>query len=104
MILLICAAIGIKASLAQADDISVMRLHLECGWFTQLSSHSSDRITRLTEFHIVNGSTLAADLGLTKAELTQEVTEASERAAGRMESLDNMATMEALCSSGVAFN
>lgn len=104
LIFLVCAAMGTKEGSAHADDISVIRMHLECGWFIQFSSQSSDDVARLTEFHIVNGSSLAADIGITKAELAQEVTEASERAAQGMERSDYVATMEALCSSGIAFN
>lgn len=79
LILLVCVAMATKVGSAQADDISVMRMHLECGWLEQLSAGDTELDTEAAEYHIVVGSELAADLGLEREELAEEVSEAYTR-------------------------
>lgn len=76
LIFLVCTTMSTKAGLAEADDISVMRLHLECGWLEQLSAGDNEPVTEAAEYHVVVGSELAADLGLEREELAEEVSEA----------------------------
>lgn len=80
--LLICTvmAVGLKAASAQADDLFVMRTHLECGWFIQLSEGTDNSIPDRAKYHIQQGGRMAADLELSRERLAVEVTEASARA------------------------
>jgi hypothetical protein len=70
---------GTKVDSAQAEDISVMRMHFECGWLEQLSAGDNKPVTEAAEYHIVLGAELAADLGLERVELSEEVADASTR-------------------------
>jgi hypothetical protein len=70
---------GTKAGSAQADNISVMRMHLECGSLEQLLAGDNESVTEAAEYHIVVGSELAADLGLEREELAEEVSETYTR-------------------------
>lgn len=79
LVLLFWAAMSARAGLVQADDISVMRMHLECGWLEQLSAEDNEQVTDAAEYHIVRGAELAADLGLERVELNEEVADASTR-------------------------
>ena len=79
---LICLAsllmAGKAAGAESSDGIALMRMHLECGWLEQLSA-DRDQLTEATEYHIVAGAELAADLGLERQELDDEVAAASRR-------------------------
>ena len=79
LICLACLLMAGKAAGAESSDgIAMMRIHLECGWLKQLSS-GSDELTETTEYHITAGAELAADLGLERQELADEVSAASRR-------------------------
>lgn len=64
LVLLFWVAMAARADLAQADDISIMRMHLESGWFEQLFAGSDAHFNEAAAVHIVAGPELAADLGL----------------------------------------
>ena len=79
LICLACLLMAGKAAGAESSDgIALMRMHLECGWLEQLSS-GSDELTETTEYHITAGAELAADLGLERQELADEVSAGSRR-------------------------
>jgi hypothetical protein len=67
---------GKAAGAESSDGIATMRMQLECGWLAQLSS-GSEKLTKAAEYHIIRGSELAADLGLERNELADEVAAAS---------------------------
>lgn len=69
---------GEAAGAGISDGIATMRMHLECGWLEQLSV-DRDKLTEPAEYHIVAGAELAADLGLERHELSDEVSAASRR-------------------------
>ncbi len=79
LICLACLLMAGKAAGAESSDgIAMMRIHLECGWLEQLSA-DRDKLTEAAEYHIVAGAELAADLGLERHELADEVSAASRR-------------------------
>lgn len=69
---------GKSAGAESSDGIAMMRMHFECGWVGQLSA-DRDKLTEAAEYHIVAGAELAADLGLERQELADEVSAASRR-------------------------
>lgn len=79
LICLACLLMAGKAVGAESSDgIAFMRMHLECGWFEQFSS-GSDEFAEAAEYNIVAGAELAADLGLERHELADEVADGSRR-------------------------
>ncbi|MRH77619.1 hypothetical protein GH984_02760 [Spiribacter sp. C176] len=69
---------GKAAGAESSDGIALMRMHLECGWLEQVSA-GSDEFAEAAKYNIVAGAELAADLGLERHELDDEVTAASRR-------------------------
>ena len=79
LICLACLLMAGKAAGAESSDgIAMIRMHIECGWLEQVSA-GSDEFAEAAEYNIVAGAELAADLGLERHELDDEVTAASRR-------------------------
>lgn len=72
---------GKAAGAESSDGIALMRMQFECGWLEQVSA-DRDQLIEAAEYHIVAGAELAADLGLERHEVADEVSAASRRVLG----------------------